>query len=392
MARSVLGAAAAIALGASLAGIAYLAVAGRCMAAFGRRKIEFDGTPSITVFKPLFGLEPVLYENLCSFCDQDYAPFQVIFGVSDPKDPALEIARRVQERFASRDVCVVVGDAGSATNPKVANLLSMAGAATGDLFVIADSDMRVESSYLRSIAGPFSDPDVGAVTCLYKGVPMKGTPSALGAMFINEYFAPSVLVALRLGGLRFGFGATIAVRRAALAAIGGFEALAPHLADDYQLGKLVSERGWSVALSPYVVQNVIYEPTLGALWQHELRWARTILAVRPLGYAFSGLTYPLPFALLYLILSRNVALSLGLIIAAGGLRFALHDLTRTALRTGSHCSPWLVPLRDALAFCVWGYSFLGRGVRWRGHDFTLEAGGRLKAKERPEGDSSKRPA
>lgn len=392
MQGSIVAAAAALALAATLAGIAYLAIAVRCVAVFGSRQRERNGEPSVTIFKPLCGAEPALYENLCSFCDQDYRAFEVIFGAADPSDPALTIAQRVQERFKALDILLVTGGDARAANPKVANLLNMVGRATGDVFVIADSDMRVDSTYLRSIVAPFADPNVGAVTCLYSGVPLKGTPSSLGAMFVNEYFAPSVLVALRLGDLSFGLGASIAVRRSVLSAIGGFEALAPHLADDYMLGKLVVERGLAVALSPYVVQNVIYEPTLAALWYHELRWARTIRAVRPIGYAFSGITYPLPFGLLYLMLAHNVAVGLGLILVAGGLRVALHHVTRIALRVKAPYAPWLIPLRDVLAFAIWGASFFGRGVRWRAQTFALEAGDRLKVKKRPGASPSKRPA
>jgi ceramide glucosyltransferase len=260
----------------------------------------------------------------------------------------------------------------------------MTALATGDVFVIADSDMRVDPTYLRSILAPFSDRSVGAVTCLYGGTPRAGIPSALGAMFVNEYFAPSVLVALSLGELSFGFGATIAVRRTVLDAIGGFEALAPHLADDYRLANRVHEQGWRVVLSPYVIENVVAEPSLSALLRHELRWARTIRGVRPLGYALSGVTFPLPFAVLYLLFARNAALGALLIGGAAALRVALHYLAPVALRVNAPRAPSLIPLRDVLAFAVWGASFFGRGVRWRARDFILEADGALHPKERPE--------
>jgi ceramide glucosyltransferase len=337
--------------------------------------------PGVTVLKPVCGLEPELYENLCSFCDQTYGVFQVIFGVQDPTDPALEVIERVVQRFPTRDLLVAIGKPSSTriagANPKVANLTGMIGHAKYDLLVIADADMRVGTDYLRSIARDFASESVGAVTCLYAGAACTGFESTLAAMQINDQFAPSVLVAVALQRLRFCFGATMAVRHTVLDAIGGLGALASRLGDDYVLGELVSERGLAVRLSSYVVQNVVSEPGLGSLWRHEMRWARTVRAQRPLGYAFLFVTYPLPIALLFLALSPSLALGLSVALVATVLRVALHYAMRAALDVPGRPQPWLIPLRDALGLGVWIASFFGRSVRWRQRDFTLKAGGEI---------------
>ena len=373
----------AVTFGATLASIIYLALA-TCKVAFynnhHREHYPRPGNPNlspVTVLKPICGPDPNLYENLRSFCQQAYPHYQVLFGVSDAADPAITIIQRVIADFPNLDLGLVVDDRLIGTNFKVSSLANMLGLAKHDILVIADSDMRVQPDYLGSLVAPFEDPDVGAVTCLYKGSPVGGLASAAAAMFINEWFLPSVLVALTFEKLRYCFGASMAVRRKALEAIGGFEALADDLADDYMLGKLLSERGYKIHLAPYLVENVVLEPDLKTLFLHELRWARTVRSVRPVGYAFSFVAYPLPMSILLLLVTRFATLGVVAVALTLGLRVLLHYAARAAFRLASPAMPWLIPLRDSLAFLVWCVAFLGRRVQWRNGKFSLSPDGRL---------------
>jgi ceramide glucosyltransferase len=300
--------------------------------------------------------------------------------VSDAADPAVTTIERVIEDFPNLDLELVVDDRLIGTNFKVSSLANMLRRAKYDILVIADSDMRVQPDYLGSIVAPFEDPDVGAVTCLYRGSPVGGLASAIAAMFINEWFLPSVLVALTFERLRFCFGASMAVTRKALDAIGGFEPLANDLADDYMLGKLISERGYTICLAPYLVENVVFEPDLKALFLHELRWARTVRTVRPIGYTLSFLTYSLPVSILFLAVTLATGFASAGVIAVAlaiGLRVFLHYAVRAAFDIASPVMPWLIPIRDILAFLVWCASFLGRNVQWRHGKFSLDSDGRL---------------
>ena len=371
-----------VAFGAGLAGLAYLAVARRCVADFKARGADRgDDQPPVTIFKPLCGDEPELAENLRSFCEQDYADFRVIFGITDSDDPARAVAERVRASLPSHDIVVAVGGSETAGNPKVANLLNMARAARGDILVIADSDMRVDSKYLRALVAPFADARIGAVTCLYRARPASGFASTLGAMYINAYFAPSVLVAAALQRIGFALGATIAVRRSILEEAGGFAALAPHLADDYALGQLARSSGHDVYLSPYIVENSVTEPSLSTLVQHELRWARTIAAVRPAGYALSGITFPFTLALLYLLLGGNRRRGITLAAAALASRASLQRVAYETLGVRRNDPLWLIPVRDALAFGIWIASFFGRRVTWRARTLIQDRRGHLTGKE-----------
>jgi ceramide glucosyltransferase len=349
-----------------LAGIAYCAIALFALMRFALRSqahpLDCGG---ITILKPIAGLEVELFENLCSFCEQDYPRYQVIFGVQRSDDPAIEVIQRVIARYPTADLALVVGNRVTNGNPKVANLVNMVAHAKHDLLFIADADMRVDRAYLSAVSSEFSDERVGAATCLYAGIPHGGLASLLGAMHINDQFAPSVLVATLGGPPRFCFGSTMAVRRCALEAIGGIAALEPHLADDYMLGALVCARGYRVALSRYVVRNVIAETSVPALLQHELRWARTIRSVQTAGYACSFVTFPLPFALVWVALASTSAgawITLGLVLA---LRIAMHYAARDALGARTMPPAWLLPFRDCLGLGVWVGGLAGDTVTWK---------------------------
>jgi ceramide glucosyltransferase len=358
---------------AALGGVGYLGFALARVRAFNRRERELAlALPPVSILKPLHGNEEGLFENLRSFCEQDYPAFEVILGVHDVQDAALETAQRIVVRYPDR-VRLVIGDGKAhAANPKVANLSGMIGIAQHPIVVIADADMRVGPTYLRRLVTPFGADDVGAVTCLYAGSPNGSLWSQLGAMFINEQFAPSVLVATALEPLRYCFGATIAVRRSVLDAIGGFGALSEHVADDHLLGKLVADAGGRVVLSDYVVENVIDEASFATLWARELRWSRTIRSVRPLGHAFSFLTFGLPLAALATVLDRGRHGTPLLLALAAGLRLAIH----LEAKSGSAA---LVPLRDATSLAVWVASFVARDVDWRGQRLELDAQGGILA-------------
>ena len=340
--------------------------------------------PPVTLLKPLCGLEPALYENLRSFCEQDYPIVQVVFGVRDSEDPAIRVAEQLIRDLPDRDLVLVVDGRVYGENHKASNLANAYQHARHDVIVVADSDMRVGRDYLRRVVVPLEARTVGVVTCLYAGRPHGGLWSTLGAMLVNEWFIPSVLVAHALQPGSFCFGSTMAIRRTVLDRIGGFRSLAPHLADDYVLGARVRAAGLRVVLSSYVVENVVAEPSWTSLLRHELRWARTVRSVRPVGYSLSFVTYSLPLALgcgvAWAITSGGILASGvtgALACAALALRLATHHVATVGLGTQGSSRAWLVPLRDVLGVVVWAASFFGRTVWWRGRELSVMPGGRL---------------
>jgi ceramide glucosyltransferase len=359
------------------AGCLYLVAAGFATRRFAARaRTRRPESPAISVLKPLCGEDLGLFDNLASFCRQDYPAWQIVFGVQAADDPAIAVVRRLMVEFPAADLALVVDAARPHANLKVANLQNMLPAARHDLVVIADSDMRVEPDYLAAVAAPFADPAIGLVTCLYRALPAAGTWSALAAMHINHGFLPQALVAAALGPQAGCFGATLALRRGTLTEIGGLAAIADALADDYALGAAVRRIGRKVALSPYIVDNIIVEPSLGALFRHELRWARTIRAVAPAGFLGLVITQPMVLALAALALGAQPLAAAAMLGVALSCRAIMVRMVDRAL--GLPATPlWLVPARDLLSFAVFIASFFIRTVAWRDRTFRIGPKGRL---------------
>jgi ceramide glucosyltransferase len=361
----------------SLIGAAYLLLATIAVRRFAARPTpRASEQEAVTVLKPLHGEDAELYQNLRSFCVQRYATFQIIFGVRNPDDAAIPIVQRLIAEFPELDLGLVVNPLVAGSNFKVSNLENMMALAKHEILVIADSDMHVGPDYLAAVTASLAAPDIGLVTCLYRGRPIAGLWSQLGAMFVNHGFLPSALVAQWVQPGDACFGATMALRRDVYDAVGGFTSLHNQLADDYALGEAVRRLGKTIALSPHLVDTVISEPSFGALLRHELRWARTLRLVAPIGYAASIVTQPVALATLGVLLSGFAGADLAVFVAALCCRLIMIRMTDHALNCPA--SPlWLAPFRDLLSFAVFIASFLGNRVTWRDSSLRIAADGRL---------------
>lgn len=319
--------------------------------------------PRVTVLKPLCGAEAETYECLRSVCNQDYPEFDVVFGIAESDDPSVAIAVRLQREFPERNIKIVIKHLQHGTNRKVSNLMNMMPMAGNEVLVLSDSDVRVRPDYLARIVAPMNDPNVGIVTCAYRGRPSRGVWSSLGAQFINEWFLPSVSVAAVAGSRAFAFGATIAIRRKVLARIGGFASVASQLADDYRLGELTRQLGLRTVLSDVVVETAVTEASFKHLVQHELRWLRTIRALRPLGHVLMFITFGVPVAIAGAVMTGGARAAVDMLLVTVIARGALHFRMNGA-RSLASCV-WLLPARDVLSVCLWLWSFTTRHVRWR---------------------------
>jgi ceramide glucosyltransferase len=368
-------------------GIGWLCLIAQLVAALGfaRRPLPAAArSAGVSVLKPLHGDEPGLYENLRSFVEQDcpavqlgvQPAVQIVLGVNHSEDGALDAARALIRDFPKDDIALVIDRRIRGSNQKVANLENMLMAAHHDILVLADSDMRVDPHYLAGVTEPLEDERVGAVTCLYKGVSTGGLWSDLGALQINFGFLPNALLgdALAIGG--GCFGATIALRRATLGRIGGFARVRDELADDQRIGDAVRAQGLAVVLSPYLVEARVWEPSLVALWRHELRWARTVRGIAPLGFAGSAATHPLAIALFAAGIAGSGSAAGVLLAATCLLRWTIAGVMARALGLSAR-KLWLLPLRDLLSFAVFVASFFGRRVSWRDQNLYVEPNGRM---------------
>lgn len=357
------------------AGIGYSVVALVAINRFARQLPLPAADPEpVTLLKPLHGAEPRLAENLATFAAQDWpAPIEMIAGIQNPGDPA-----RLGLPPGAR---LVVDGTPHGANAKVSNLINMLPAARHDLLVMSDSDIAVPRDYLARLAATLAQPGVGAVTCLYRGRGDAGFWSVLAGAAVSYHFLPGVLVSLSLGNARACMGSTIALRRETLARLGGFQAFADVLADDYAIGAGVRALGREVAMAPMVLVHASAETSLAALWRHELRWAATVREVVSWPeYLGLAVTQPLAPALLALPLLPGPAS-----VALGAALLVRTLLVRRIDRwCGERTAPlWLMPLRDLLSAAVFFASFGVRSVDWRGQRLRIADKGRITARSEP---------
>ncbi len=335
-----------------------------------------SASQAVSVLKPLFGDEPGLYENLRSFCLQDHPHYQLVFGLHSVDDAALATVERLRAEFPQQDIAVVIDARVHGLNLKVSNLINLLPQARHDWLLLADSDIHAPPDLLRRITAPLADPTVGVVSCLYRGAALGGLWSRLGAQFIDDWFAPSVTLARRFGYTDYSFGASIALRRDTLTAIGGFEALSGHVADDYWLGELSRRQGLRTLLSECSVQTDVVETRLADLAARELRWLRSIRSIAPLGYLFLFISFATPMAAVgWLAAGETLSASL-LACTAIGLRLVLHSAqsrspeeNRKYLHVLSDLR--IISIRDSLSLLLWTIALAGRVVRWRGRQMKI---------------------
>jgi ceramide glucosyltransferase len=406
-----------------IVGLFYWCVAWWGIARFFRpgreEKGEKNFTPPASILKPVKGLDAEAYENFASFCRLDYPDYEILFGVADANDPAIELIRRLQDEFPERSIRLIVTPS-TVANPKSGTLDRLSREASREVLVISDSDIRVKPDYLRAVVAPLADPEVGLTSCLYRSTSDGRLAARLEALYLNATFLPSAVAGCRLTPLCFALGATIALRRSELLSTGGYVAIGDYLADDYVVAERIADLGRRVVLLPHRVTNIIGNTTFRGQWEREVRWARNIRHLGPWDYFGWAVTFTLPLAMGLVITSGGTALAWTALAAAACQRgaFAVWMLAKLkesrAGKTGklriesgepdradvSNHAPQrglaldsrlstldssldllLLPFRDALTAAVWLTGLFGRRVVWRGQAFEIGAGGRLRAVE-----------
>jgi len=340
-----------------------------------------DDAVGISILKPLKGTDPGMYEAFRSHCLQNYPNYEIIFGVSDPADPAIEVIAQLKSEFPKRDIRLAICTEILGTNVKVSNLVHMLREARHELVVVNDSDILVPPDYLARVASALSKPEVGLVTCLYRGRAADTLGSRLEALGIATDFSAGVLVAQELeGGLRFGLGATLALRKRDLRSVGGFESMLEYLADDYQVGAKLAEQDLRVELSDVIVDTFLPPYSLREFLHHQLRWGRTIRESRPWGYFGLVTTFGFAWALLAVVVGQGALWSWILLALSFAVRMSMAFAVGVRALRDPDLVPWLwlIPLRDLLAVFIWIGSLFGNKVRWRGEAFRLKKGKLLK--------------
>lgn len=372
----------------SIGSLGYLLLAIWCVSCLPPRVGDASArVPATTVLKPLCGDEPQLREALLSFCTQDFpAALQLIFGVRSPTDSALPIVRDLKARYPHLDIEIVVNPAVHGPNFKASNLINMMRFAKHDVIVVSDSDILIGPDHLRQIAVRLAASSATIVTCLYRGAPAhpQSWVSQLGALYIDAWYLPAAAVDGIMFGVTACYSPLMALRREFVATeLDNFRALATAIGDDAHIGRIATERGRKIELAPFLVLTTIPETRLGQLFLHELRWARTMRAMRPgqcLGLIF---THALPVALLMVALCPGAATALlfGFIAALRALLLATVEARVGRAPTATMPTPWFLMFREFIYFGVWLWAFANRNIIYRGRKLRIQPGGRIIAED-----------
>jgi ceramide glucosyltransferase len=352
----------------ALAGGAYFTLA---LVAALRRATPFAGSfaPPVSILKPIRGRDQRFYDALVSHATQEYPEFEIVFGVQDPNDAALEDIHRLIAEYPAIPIRVVT-EMPATANGKVGALIALAATARHPYLLVNDSDILVEPGYLRTVMAGLEDPETGLVTCLYKARG-QSFPARFEALGIATEFMPSVLVARLIGVAEFALGSTMAFRQEHLRQIGGFEAIQDYLADDYQLGARIHGLGLNIQFAETVVETNLGDGSWSDVWKHQVRWSRTIRVSRGGGYFGAVITHATFWCLVAASGGEGwIALwCLAMRIVAGMVT------AKVVLRTDA--AWWLMPVRDLWGFGVWCAGLFGSTVEWRHQKLKLRSDGRI---------------
>jgi len=348
-------------------------------AALARRPASRPETwPRVTVLKPVHGLEKGLEGNLRSTCVQDYPDYHVVFSVQEAADPALPLLRQLEREFGAQRVTLAIGDHPDVPNGKIRNLLGALAGARHDTLVISDSDVRVPPDYLRTIVAPLEDPGVGCVCTLYRAVGAESWYERMELLTFNADFVPNLVFAHVTGVAHFVLGASTALTRATLAAIGGLAALGDYLVEDFEMGRRIRASGRRVVIVPRFVDTIVDLKSPRRWWEHQVYWDQNTRSANPIGLFATILIRAVPFALFFAIARGLDAPGLGVLGSAVALRVATATAVLWGLRDAVGLrSVALLPVRDLAGFVSWVLAFVQPEVVWRGESYGLTRGGRM---------------
>lgn len=337
-------------------------------------------SPPISILKPLCGMEHMAYENFASFCQQNYPVYQIVFGVKKSDDPIIDVVQQIMLDFPHLDIQLVLCEQPQGANPKISSLISMQEKATYDFLLISDSDVRVSPDYLSQIIEPMQDNATGIVSCFSRPIVNQGFTIVDALLYAAESF-PLLLWTQQLMPHKSNMvsGCSALIRKTALEAIGGFKALADHIAEDTLMGKLATQAGYKIAHANCLVDHILHEETVLNLIQRKLRWMRGSFTYDPIGQFSLLATYGTLFSFLYCLTAPVLLIGVLVVCLVWLLRIIMvwkigvYYLKIKSIKKYL----WFVPLLDFIVIILWAYSFLSHTIHWRGNRFKVEKNGRL---------------
>ncbi|MFE8600225.1 ceramide glucosyltransferase [Archangium violaceum] len=338
-------------------------------------------TPAgISILKPLCGVDDDLEANLACFATLGYPVYEVILGVKDTRDPAYEVAQAAVARWPEvMRLELQHGEPG--LNPKVNQLITLAGVARYDILLISDSNTRVEPDYLHEISRTFEDPEVGCISHPVSGIGEQSLGSLMDNLYQCTTAGAGQIAAKQAANQDIVVGKSMALRREVLEALGGFYSVRNVLAEDFVIGRWVTRGlGKRAVVARAPVYNVSQKKSVSAFFKRYIRWCIIHHSCIPTPvYLSQSLLNPMPWALLGALFEPSLrALAVVTGVTAAKL---IHDVTVfRVLRPGQPMPSMTVPavlLKDVLLFVAWVNGLFARSVDWRGNKLRVMAGSKL---------------
>ena len=333
-------------------------------------------TPPVSLLKPVRGVDFGTYENFASFCMQNYPEYEILFCVNEMSDAAVPVIQKVMKDCPARRIRIFTNAPQIGSNRKVNNLALLTREANYEILLQTDGDVRVGPNYIRELVAPFVDPTVGVASCFYRATAQNSFWASLEGVGTASDFFAGALVAEWKEGITFALGASVGTTKTWLAKIGGYEAIANLLADDYELGNRVHQAGGKVLLCREPVWTMYPAQGAKGFWDHQVRWARTVRLCRPASFIGLLFTHGLPWALLAAAVAPSASIAAVYLLAYVVLRgimawvVGIWGINDDVLRRRF----WLIPVRDLLNFAVWLAGFASNRVTWGGLEYVMKDG------------------
>ncbi len=374
----------------SIAGIIlYLLQVGATYSVIKRKKEpagQVSNFPPVSILKPLKGLDDNLFDNLASFCTQDYPTYEILFCLQDFNDPAYKVAKKVQDKYPGRNISLVIEKCSAGLNPKVNNLIPAYRKARHPYVLISDSNVLVNENYLQEIMRHTADPSVGLVSNLIRGVGGRSMGALFENLHLNSFIIGSVSFLDRFLGMPCVIGKSMLMKKADLEALGGLRAFKDILAEDFIIGREMQAAGKKVVLSNYLVKNVNEYWGVKRFLNRHTRWGKLRWKIGGVKYLSELLANPVFIAALPVLFkgpsreSLSFAALIALIKVLGDSVIG-RTIEASSAKIDTHAqSPliyFLAPVKDILIGILWFVPLLSSTVVWRGNRYVIGKDSRL---------------
>lgn len=334
-----------------------------------REKYNYENLPPVSIIKPLKGLDDNLFDNLESFCKQDYPEYEIILSLQDYNDPAYRVAEKIRNKY-SHIVRIIVDNSYKALNPKVKNMIAAYNSSKYEHFLISDSNVLVEPDYIKKTVSAMT-PETGLVTNLIVGFGGKSLGARLENLQLNSFIILSVSFLDKFLKMPCSIGKSMLMRKKDFEEIGGFNAVKDVLAEDYLIGKLMHEKGKRVALCSHLIKNINEYWSIKRFLNRHTRWAKIRWKIAGPKYFTEPLSNPIFLSSMITFLEGFSKISILMLLVVIFLKFAFDFYVSRLIKSPLGLSGILIPAKDLITALLWFVPLISCKINWRDNIYKI---------------------